>query len=270
MTELTALDRAHAAMQAAPEDPAPRLAFYARLAETTLLLLLEAEPRGEAIEPVIAQTEQGRFALAFDTEERLADFTGAPATYVALPGRVLAGLLGPQELGLGVNLDAAPSAILLPPEAMGWLADALGREPAAVAEEIVAVRAPEPLPPALEAALGARLAGLGGMVRGALLARARHSDGREEQVLAFLDAAPHAQAALARMVAETLTFSGAGEAALDVAFLSGDDPRAQQFAEVGQRFEIAAPEAPAPAPVRAAPGSDPDRPPILRRPEPRA
>ena len=46
MTETTALDLAHAAMDAAPEDNAARLRFYHRLADSELFLLLSAEPDG--------------------------------------------------------------------------------------------------------------------------------------------------------------------------------------------------------------------------------
>ena len=43
MTEETPIDRAHAAMQARPEEDGARLAFYERLADAELFLMLQAE-----------------------------------------------------------------------------------------------------------------------------------------------------------------------------------------------------------------------------------
>src|SRR5690606_39689738 len=110
----TDLDRLHAAMNAAPENDAARLAFYDRLADAELFLLLAEEPLGDTIELALVDQEEGRAALAFDTEARLAAFAEGPATYAALPGRVVARLLLPEWLGLGLNLVVSPPATRLP------------------------------------------------------------------------------------------------------------------------------------------------------------
>ncbi len=89
MTEITPLDTAHAAMEAAPADDAARLGFYARLADGELFLLLTTEPAGDKIDPETFEIADGTFVLAFDREERLAQFVGRTAPYVAMPGRVL-------------------------------------------------------------------------------------------------------------------------------------------------------------------------------------
>ena len=49
----------------------------------------------------------------FDREERLADFAKGSAPYAAISGRILAGMLEGQGIGLGVNLEVAPSSILM-------------------------------------------------------------------------------------------------------------------------------------------------------------
>ena len=50
MTE-TPIDQAHARMTSAPEDDALRLAFFERLADGELFLLLEGEPVGDNVSP---------------------------------------------------------------------------------------------------------------------------------------------------------------------------------------------------------------------------
>ncbi|MGB8622714.1 MAG: SseB family protein, partial [Paracoccaceae bacterium] len=132
MADQTPLDRAHAAMEAAPEDDAVRLRFFERLADCELFLLLSREAEGEDIAPKVFDLEGGAFVLVFDREERLADFVGETAPYAALSGRLIAGMLAGQGIGMGVNLGVAPSSILIPAEAIGWLADTLGQRPAEV------------------------------------------------------------------------------------------------------------------------------------------
>ncbi|MEM6728737.1 MAG: SseB family protein, partial [Pseudomonadota bacterium] len=117
MSDETPLDIAHAAMEASGAD-ADRLRFYERVADAELFLMVEAEPDGNVAAPQLFDLDEGRFALAFDRAERLAAFVGGPAPYVAMSGRALVKLLVEEGLGLGLNLEVAPSAILLAPDAL--------------------------------------------------------------------------------------------------------------------------------------------------------
>ena len=107
------------AMEAGGE--AERLRYYQTLAAAELFLLLEAEAEEDDVVPQAFEVEGRTFVLAFDTEERLAEFAGAEAHYVALSGRAVAEMLAEAGLGLGLNLESGPQAALLPNEAMsGW------------------------------------------------------------------------------------------------------------------------------------------------------
>jgi len=259
--EATALDRAHAAMsEEAPEDAPERLALHAALAEAELFLMLAEEPAGEDLRPRVFALEDGPVVLAFDLEARLARFAGEAVPYAALPGRRLVAMLAGQGVGLGLNLDVAPSAMLLPPALIDWLAEALAEAPQEVTARPEALRAPT-LPPALVAALDARLARAAGLAREAWLASVSHADGTAGHLLAVVGAAPGAEAALARALGEAARFSGAGAGPLDIVYLAEGDPLAGRLARVGLRFDLPVREAPA---APAAPGSDPRRPPRLR------
>lgn len=259
----TPIDLAHAAMDAAPEDDAARLAFYERLADAELFLLLEAEPEGEDIAPRVFPVEGGRFVLAFDREERLSAFAEGPAPYAALPGRVLAGMLAGQGLGLGLNLGVAPSAILMPPEAMGWLQGTLAEGPREVEARPEALTPPLGLPERFVTALDTKLALAAGLARSAYLAGVTYAGGRRGHMLAFMAAVPGAEGALARAVSETLVFSGLEAGEIDVAFFDLSDPIAARLAKVGLRFDL--PEPPRPEVVEVTPpGLDPAKPPRLR------
>lgn len=261
MSETTPLDQAHVAMDAAPGDDAARLRFYERLADSELFLLLTEEPAGDALSPEMFELADGRFVLAFDREARLAEFVGRPAPYAALSGRVIAQMLVQETIGLGVNLDVAPSSILIPAEAVAWLNATLGHAPEEVDARLDAFSAPVGLPDALLTALDAKLATARGLARSAYLVGVAYDGGGRGHLLGFVDALEPAQGALARAVGEALTFSGIEAGALDVGFFAASDPAAARMAQVGLRFDLPQVDV---AAERPAPGRDPDAPPILR------
>jgi hypothetical protein len=248
-------------MEASPEDDAARLRFFDRLAGAELFVLLATEAEGEAITPRTFPLEGADYVVAFDTEERVAAFAGRIAPWAALSGRALAPALAGQGLGLALNPGVAPSAAVLPPEAIAWLAATLAERPAEAEARPVSVGPPAGLPPALLAALDAKLASAGGLARYAWLVAVAYADGRQGHLLALVDALPGAEPGIARAVGEALTFSGVEAGELDVAFFRAADPAMARIAKVGLRFDLPAPE---PVAAPGAPGMDPDRPPRLR------
>ena len=258
MAETTPLDDAHAAMVAAPEDDAARLAFYGRLADTELFLMLEREAQGEDIAPRLFPLEDGPYVLVYDREDRLARFAGGPTPYAALPGRRVVAHLAGRGIGLALNLGEAPSEMLLPEDAVGWLAETLAARPEAATALPREVRPPHQLPQALLTALDARLARAQGLAACALLAEVAYADGARGHLLAFVDAAPGAEGTLARAANEALAFSGLEAGTLDVTCLPEAHVLTARLARVALRFDLPQAEAPTP------PGREPDRPPKLR------
>jgi hypothetical protein len=262
MTE-TILDRAHAAMAAAPEDDAARLRFYERLGDAELFLLLEGEAEDDKVTPQIFDPGTGLIVLVFDRQERMTEFVGAAAPFAALSGRVIAGLLAEQGLGLGLNLDVAPSSFLLDASGVQWLASTLGHGPDEVEARIAELLPPTGLPDVLISAIDTKLATATGLAQIAYLVGTSDAQAQRGHMLAFIGAVPGAEAALARAASEALTFSGIEAGAMDVGFFNATDPVAERLARVGLRFDL-----PQPVQVSAsrsvAPGSDPDTPPRLR------
>ncbi len=263
MTDTTRLDTAHAAMQADLDNDAARLRFYERLADGELFLLLVEDPKGDDISPEMFELEGDKYVLVFDREERLAEFVGHVAPYAALPGRVIAGMLAGQNIGLGVNLGVASSSILIPAEAMSWLSDTLGQGPEQVEAHISEVTAPAGLPEVLITALDAKLASAGGLAGCACLGGIVYDDGRRGHLLGFIDPVEGAQSALAGAANEALTFSGVEAGQMDVGFFTSHEPIAQSLLRVGLKFDLPEPVAAEPAAPKA-PGMDPDSPPILK------
>ncbi len=267
----TPLAQAQARMQAAPGDDAARLAFFGALADSELFLMLEGEAQPGQLSPRLFDLDEGRAALVFDSEARLADFAGQAVDYAALPGRVLAGMLAGQGLSMLVNPDSE-DATLLPADALRWLTETLAQsaaEPARAGGAAVGFGPPELPAPALallRPALERRLSGVPGL-RAAVLAQAVWQDGgtgRDTGTVLALSGVPGpARAPLARAVAEALTLSGLDEAVLDVIFPTEAEMVA--ITEAG----LALTPVPFQPPERAttprpAPGTDPARPPRLR------
>jgi hypothetical protein len=256
----TPLDRALGAMLAAPDEELPRLRFHERLSDAELFLLLRAEAQDENLEPEVFDVDGGRYVLAFDREARLAAFARAPAPYAALSGRSLVRMLAGQEVGIGLNLGTSAET-MVSAATIDWLWGLLASGPAEAEERPEEFHPPTGLPPELVQGLAVKLALAEGLARLAYLAGVTYAGGRREHLLAFVDARPGAEEALARAVGEALSFSGIEAGTLDVAFLPASDPASASLARVGLRFdmpEAAAPEVPRP------PGSDRDRPPRLR------
>jgi hypothetical protein len=263
MSETTPLDQAHAAMQAAPEDDGARLRFYERLADSELFMMLSGEPEGDRISPELFETPEGRFVLVFDREERLAQFAGRVVPYAGLAGRGIVEMLAGQQIGLGVNLEVAPSSTLLAADAVGWLHETLQNAPDQVEALIEELLPPAGLPEVLLTALDSKLATAAGLAASAYLVSLRYQGGGQGHLLGFIDATPEAEGALANAVGEALTFSGIEAGALDVGFFSASDPMAARLARVGLRFDLPLPEAPKIYQPRI-PGGDPENPPILK------
>lgn len=263
MTDATPLDQFHAAMEGAPGDDGARLRFFERLADAELFLLLEKEPEGDRIAPEVFETSDASFVLVFDTEERLSRFVGRVAPYAALSGRIIANMLAGQGIGLALNPEVAPSSMLVPAEALGWLVETLTHAPDEVEAKVEAFAAPAGLPETLITALDAKLATTAGLAKMAYLVGVTYESGARSHMLGFVGAVEAAQGALAKAVNEALTFSGIEAGALDVGFFEASDPVAAQLARAGLRFDLPEPEQ-AQEYVPVTPGSDPDKPPILK------
>ena len=252
---MTALDNAHAAMEADPDDDARRVAFYACLAGTELYLLLKET---DLETPRLFNTADGSFLLVFDREDRLTEFTGGPAPYAALSGRAVAQMVGGQQVGVGLNLGVAPSSFLIPAEAVSWLDDALGNAPAELTGTPTSVAPPKGLPESLLTAIDTKLATAQGLASAAYLVAVTYQDNRRGHLLAIIDAIADAQPAIARAVSEAVIFSGIDAGELDVAFVASTNPIVASLAKAGIRFDLPKP------PRSKPPGADPAKPPKLR------
>ncbi len=252
----TPIDRAHRARTEAPGDEAVALRFHERVLDAELLLVLSGEGEAE-LRPLVLELAEGRLVLGFDRDDRLADFLGEPAPFVALSGREAVRLLAGQGLGLALNLGAE-SATVLDAEAVGWLAGRAGDAPDEAAARARRFVRPDP-PEALLAALGPKLAAMAGRIASAHLVEAHYADASAHPLLVLAGVPEGDRQGVAAAVAEAVRFSGPEGVALDVAFLEPGTPGHAAAARVGLRLDLP----PREELERRGPGMDPDRPPRL-------
>lgn len=261
MTETTMLDAAHAAMEADPQNETKRLHFFERLADGELFLALESEAEGDDIAAMVFPVEGANLVLVFDREDRLTAFLGGARPYAALSGRRLVPLLVEQNLGLMLNPEVAPSSMMLPVDVLSWLNETLSQTPGEMEATPSEILPPGALPEQILIALDTKLAAAAGLAKFAYLVGAKYEEGGQASLLAFVDAVPGAEPALAQAAQEALVFAGLEAASMDVAFFRASDPLAAPIARHGLRFDLPVPEQ---ARVPGAPGMDPDAPPKLR------
>lgn len=257
---LTPLDTAFRDMQ---ENEADSLAFYARFLESELFLMLETEVSGQSAKPLVLETSDGKLALVFDLEERMAAFSDTASSYVSLSGRRIASILAGEGLSIGLNLGEAPSATVLPPEAVTWLAESALGEDEQIEARPLEISKPSGVPESLIGALDAKLANMAGVVGAAYLVSVSYETGEEGHMLALVDVPEPAKPGVSEALSEALRFSGVEASQLDLAFLAADDPHLEKFSRAGLGFDIPdliLPKTPKPI----APGMDPDKPPKLR------
>lgn len=261
--QMTPIDQAHADMQADPDNDAARMQFYERVASSELFLVLAGDAGNDTAMPALFEVEACRYALVFDTQERMVEFTDTPTPFLAVSGRGVVAMLTGRDIGLGLNLGVAPSSTLLPAESVEWLENTMGEGPEPEDARPTAVYGPGNLPDQLIRAFDAKLATMAGLARAAYLAQMDYDNRARAHVLAFVDAIEPAEREMARAIAESLRFSGIEAGALDVVFLKSSDPICAQLAKVALRFDLPEPETVV-VPEPVAPGSDPEHPPILR------
>lgn len=236
---------------------AARARVLNRLADTEIVVALAAEPEGDRVELKLFDLAEGRMAVAADREDRLSAFFDAPVAYAALPGRVLAAMLAPENVTLMVN-PSAPSEMLLSPETLGWLSEALSDAPDEDQVGPASLSAPSAqMIAALAGPLATRLEDMSGLVELAALVTAEWPDGGRGHLIVVHGVAEARRAVLAKALAELIAFLPPLPDACDVAF---DLPLPENALII--RLEKTEALQPGTGPV--APGSDPEKPPILR------
>lgn len=238
------------------------MAYYHALLDQVLVVLLDGDPDEGERRLKVFETSQGVFAMAFDSEMRLAEFAGDSAYFAQMSARALIQTLNDMGLGLGVNFDVAPSSTLLPVDVIAWLAaqaNAAPQEDQAQIDDLSAITEPPHWVDALKSALEATQT-----VPELWLATA-HIGGIDRLGVFFAALPDQIAPSIAKLTYDLVRFSYQDGDADDiqVVFLPQGDPLWLRLVQIGQHITLdTAPDPEPTAPM--GPGLDPNKPPILR------
>ena len=202
-TDDTAIDRAWRRAQDAEcchdasEADAAAAEFIDTLLAEPLICPIDEPPSDEEnalFRPTIVQRDGCDTVLAFDTEERLAEYVDAPTSFVALPGRTLFALAAGRGAQIALNPTVASSDTLFNPQTVDAIASLIeaSEEDVAIAADTAGgleITAPGDASEALMTALSARLAAARAEVVEAWLFRIEQLESGGESASAETDAA---------------------------------------------------------------------------------
>ncbi len=205
----------------------------------------EAPAAPERAQPKLVPVDGGEALALFDSEDRLAAYLDAPSAFIALPGSDFIRLAAAHGLAVAFNPEVAASAMTFAPATVAAIAElvAAGEEETEVgAGAAMEARAPSSAPPALLAALGARLAAARGVALEGWFFEAAFSEEPPRLVLGVVADEGASDAALSRLAAEISRLGSAvlGNAdGLSVTVFHADDAILERVRAVG--FGVGAP-----------------------------
>ena len=256
--QMSRMDKTYAHMLASPESDTAGLRFYEAFCDTNLSVLVNAD-----LSMQVFETSQGKIILAFDTEERVAEFVDQPTEFIKMPGRELVTQLRGTDTGIGLNLNVAPTSQILTPEILAWISELLSVDSTLLVDQVAGFSADCQLSAEDRTALTDRLANFAGRVEAAYLCGVTYTDGAMADALFIVDCDPTIEADLFTAMIETQKFAKEDVADLAIKFISSSSPALLEIRRHGDELHLPKPIV-TPAFQPTAPGMDPDKPPKLR------
>ncbi|WP_432823679.1 SseB family protein [Trichloromonas sp.] len=137
---MTELDKALAALNANPQDPAAQSGFYGLFLNSIFFVPIGTEKirsddeneEKEVELPLIIENEGTDFLVFFDQQQRLNDWAETAAPCVQMPGHVIAEITSPDLCwAMNVGTDHGKQFV---PEEIAWLKDVIARSKASTGE----------------------------------------------------------------------------------------------------------------------------------------
>lgn len=254
----TRLDVVYQRMQSSPESETAGLRFYEAFCDANLCVLINADTSMQVFE-----TSQGKIVLAFDTDERVAEFISEATEFIKIAGRDLVMQLLASETGIGLNLNVAPTSQILSPDILTWLSEFLAESSSFSIDQVVAISPPDQWLDDHKTAISTQLEKYAGMIASAYFCSVTYSDNTVADAVFIVDCDPTTEAVLFTALVESQKFLDKNTAEIAIKFISPDNQEFPEICRVGEEIVISKltvihTSAP------TAPGMDPDKPPKLR------
>ncbi len=234
-------------------------AYFQVFLETLLRVLLEESDAKDPDMEVFAISD-GKFVLAFDTDENFSAFVDRPRLCSRITGRDLLKALAGKNIGVIVNANAIEGAAFLTPEQVSWALEMSDQSLEIHVSTNSSVARANPSDEVLDI-IQRNFNELGGFVDAAYLCNIQDDQGNEALTLALVNCAAEAQLTALLTASDMSRFNP--KTAVAIALVEAGSEIEQKLQQIGVRIEFKV--KPQPVSLTAtAPGMDPDRPPKLR------
>ena len=237
MKELS-IDELYSYLYSEPSNINRKLEFYQRILGNDFLVVLENSDFEEDLRPCIFDTQEGRFLLCFENNEKLTNFVTQETTHALLSFKEIIKLIKNKKIGIALNIGDH-SGVLLDLKAVGWIDQVISTGPA---EELSSIPIKFEFPNLVDDCLFDNLQivvkKLSGMAKKVILARAHYEDLSVSYFLGFIDSPQLFHALIREGVLDIVKLDKSDNTFVDVAFLSSSTELASQLVANGLRIRL--------------------------------
>ena len=232
MRELS-IDELYSYLQSEPNNTNRKLEFYQRILGHDFLVVLENTDLDEDLRPHIFNTEEGRFLLCFENNEKLTNFIIRETTHALLSFKEIIKFVENKKIGIALNLGTK-SGVLLDLKAVRWIEQVILTGPAIeLSSRPIAFEFPNLVDKNLISKLKIALDKLSGMTKKVVLARARYKDLGVSYFLGFIDSPQVFHELIKERILDIVKLQKSDSVFVDVAFLSSSTELASQLVANG-------------------------------------
>ena len=232
------IDELYSHLYSEPSNVNRKLEFYQRILGNDFLVVLENSEFGEDLRPCIFDTQQGKFLLCFENNEKLTNFITQETTHALLSFKEIIKLIKNKKIGIALN-PGDQSGVLLDLESVGWIDQVISTGPA---EELSSIPIKFEFPNLVDECLFDNLQiavqKLSGMTKKVVLARAHYKDFSVSYFLGFIDSPQLFHELIREGVLDIVKLDKSDNIFVDVAFLSSSTELASQLVANGLRIKL--------------------------------
>ena len=219
MRELS-IDELYSCVHNEPNNTERKLEFYRRIFGNDFLVVLQNSDFDDDFRPKIFDTQEGKFLLCFENNQKLTNFITQETAHVLLSFKEIIELIKNKKIGIALNIGNH-SGILLDLKAVDWIEQVIS---AGQVEELRSVPIEFEFPTLgnefLLSNLKIVLETMSGMTKKAILAQAHYKDLNVCLFLGFIDSPQLFHKFIKERLLDVLTLHKSDRIFLDVAFLS--------------------------------------------------
>ena len=227
------IDELYSYFHTEPNNIEKKLEFYQRILGNEFLIILESSDFEGDLTPRTFDTQEGKFLLCYESNEKITNFIIQEVAHVLLSFKKTIALIKNKKIGIALNIGDN-SGVLLGLEAVEWLWKVILSNPS---EELSSIptefKFPNFVDESLLSNLKVALETMSGMAKRVVLAQAQYKDLSESFFLGFIDSPQLFHELIRKRVLDIVKLDKSDSVFVDVAFLSSSTELAAQLSKKG-------------------------------------